>query len=80
MPHYSFSQLITPLKPFHPTGSIDDTTLPGKEGMTLTAYLNLQYLLGRPGSEGITTSTDYLGVFIILRVNLVRHTTGQRKR
>jgi hypothetical protein len=33
--------LVTPLKPFHPTGSIHYPPLPGEGGMTLAAQLNL---------------------------------------
>jgi len=42
--------------------------------MTLTAQLNLQELLGRTSSKGIAAGTNYLGVGIILGMNLILHT------
>jgi len=41
--------------------------------MTLTAKLNLHHLLGRADGKGIATGTDYLGIVIILRMNLRLH-------
>jgi len=67
-------QLVTPFKPLHLPGSIYHPALSREERMTLTANLNLQYLLGGADSEGITTRANYLGVFIILGMNLVLHT------
>ncbi len=42
--------------------------------MALTAHLNLQYLLGGASNKGIATSTNYLGIGIILGMNLILHT------
>ena len=41
--------------------------------MALAAYLNLQLLLGGTGGKPVTTGADYLGVSIVLGVNLVFH-------
>ena len=42
--------------------------------MTLTAQLDLQELLGGASGKGITAGTNYLGIGIILRMNLILHT------
>ena len=42
--------------------------------MTLTTQLDLQELLGRASSKGVTAGTNYLGIGIILGMNLSLHT------
>ena len=41
--------------------------------MTLAAKLYLQYLLGGAGGKGIATGADYLGIRIVLGMNLFLH-------
>ena len=65
--------LVASLKPLHPPGGIHYPTLPGEERMALTAQFNLQYLPGGTSGKGIATSTDYLGIGIILGMNLILH-------
>jgi len=71
---YLTFQLVASLKPLYLPGGIYHPMLSGEKGVTLTAHLNLQYLLGGASSKSIATSTNYLGISIILRVNLVLHT------
>jgi hypothetical protein len=66
-------QLVAPFEPLHLSGSIYHSTLPREKWMALTANLNLQYLLGGAGDKGIATRANYLGIIIILRMNLVLH-------
>ena len=68
-----FFDLIAPLKPLHPPGGIHYSLLTSEEGMTLTAYLYPEELLGSTSSKGITTGTSYLGIGIIFRMNLLFH-------
>jgi hypothetical protein len=44
--------------------------------MTLATKLNLHHLPGGADGKGITAGTDYLGVVIILRMNLGLHITS----
>jgi len=41
--------------------------------VALTAQLNLEHLPGGAGGKGIATGANYLGISIILRVNLILH-------
>jgi len=64
---------VAPLKPLHSPPGIYHSALPGEKGMALTAQLNLKELLGGAGGKGITAGTNYLGVGIILGMNLILH-------
>jgi len=61
------------LKPFYPPGSVYYSPFSREEWMAFTAQLNLQHLFSRAGGEGVTTGTNYLGISIILGMNLIFH-------
>lgn len=65
---------IAALEPLHPSGSVHHLTLTGEEGVTLTADFHLHQLLGGADGKAITTGADYLGILVILGMNLVFHT------
>ncbi len=66
-------QLVAPLKPLHPPGNIHHSAFSGEEWMTLTTYLNLEFLLGGAGGKGIAASANYLSIGIICGMNLILH-------
>jgi hypothetical protein len=43
--------------------------------MAIAAYFDLELLLGGTGGESIPAGTDYLGIGIVLWMNLLFHTT-----
>ena len=66
-------QFITLLEAVNASGGIQHAALSGEKGMAFAAQLNLEQLPGGADSKGITAGTNYLGIIIILRVNLILH-------
>jgi hypothetical protein len=65
--------LIALLKPLDTSGSIHDAPLAGKERVTVAAHLDFELLFRRAGGEPVPAGTDYLGIGIILGMNLLFH-------
>ena len=65
--------IVAPLKPLHTPTGIHHPSLSGIEWVALTAHLNLQLFLGRAGGKLVAADTNYLGIIIVLGMNLFLH-------
>ena len=65
--------VVAPLKLLHTSTGIHHPALSGIEWVTLTAHLNLQLFLGGTSGKLITAGANYLGIIIVLGMNLFLH-------
>jgi hypothetical protein len=66
-------KLVAFLESLHPSGGIQHAPLTGEKGVALAAYLNFQLLSGRTCGKPVATGANYLGIGVILRVNVFLH-------
>lgn len=64
--------LVSSLEALHSPRGVHDAPLPGEEGVTLTAKLNLEHRLCRAGNEGVTARAGDLR-FHVFRMDILLH-------
>ena len=66
-------------EPFYPTAGVYEALLTGEEGVTLTAHLDFQLLLGGAGKEGVAAGAGDASVMEELWMDLCLHVMPFRK-
>ena len=64
---------VAALHALHAALGVHDALFAGEEGMAPAAHLNAQHKLGSAGGKGIAAGADYLGVGIVLGMDLILH-------
>ena len=65
--------IVALLETLHSTGGVKYAPLSGVKRVALAAYLNLEFLSGRAGGEGVAARAGNLGVIEIFGMNLFFH-------
>lgn len=69
----SILKLVALLESFHASGRIQHASLTGEKGVALAAYLDFKLLPGGTRGKPVAAGANYLGVGIILWVNVFLH-------
>jgi hypothetical protein len=73
LPVFLFLGLVTPVKPLHPSRSVQHPPLSGEKRVALAAQLHLKLFPGGTGGKRAAAGTNYLGVIIIFGMYLFFH-------